>query len=404
METSTSSRLIEDVHVEIDNVDFVGGELRIESSKVVELEVEGKGELVFLDFPGNFLPYPADSDVFKEFYKIKKLKRGVDESISLEYFNGGIQSDLDQRYLCYLSQLEFRLMVPLNNLAKGILNTIEDYPTQLNDVRLLNGIHLGLEDRMTELKKRVAELEKRVVQLEANLALEKERSSSVKDSHWVTMLKLAEEAKKNAEEVLVARDNLGQKLLDVGHSLSNIEAIIEGRYVDEADAEEEPEVEGGSPQGVVKGSDAVSANTDLENREGESEKELKGLRLRIEDLEKELAKEQNSSATLLTSHMELQAELKVVRASEEYAMECNYEFKLNFEKIKEASKNNADQYAKLKIKLVQAERIVNELTQRIESRDAKNEKLQGEHVTVQNNIASEHLRWKLKYCEITLPV
>ncbi|KAF6146403.1 hypothetical protein GIB67_032605 [Kingdonia uniflora] len=77
MEISTSGRLIEDVPVEIDNVDSVWGELKIESSKAVELEVEGKDELEFLDFPGNFLPNPIDSDVFKEFCKIKGGLGGV---------------------------------------------------------------------------------------------------------------------------------------------------------------------------------------------------------------------------------------------------------------------------------------------------------------------------------------
>ncbi|KAF6168119.1 hypothetical protein GIB67_011504 [Kingdonia uniflora] len=88
------------------------------------------------------------------------------------------------------------------------------------------------------------------------------------------MLELAEEVKKNVEEVLVTRDNLGQKLIDVGYSVSDIEAIIEGHFVEEADAKDEPDIDGSSPPGVVKGLDAIFARIDLEIQEGESKKDL----------------------------------------------------------------------------------------------------------------------------------
>ncbi|KAF6152910.1 hypothetical protein GIB67_039617 [Kingdonia uniflora] len=64
--------------------------------------------------------------------EVKKLDRGIDESILLEYFDGDVQSCLSAGFLCYLSQLEYRLNLPLTNLAKGIMIAIGACPVQLN--------------------------------------------------------------------------------------------------------------------------------------------------------------------------------------------------------------------------------------------------------------------------------
>ncbi|KAF6169042.1 hypothetical protein GIB67_038539 [Kingdonia uniflora] len=50
-------------------------------------------------------------------------------------------------------------------------------------------------------------------------------------------------------------------------------------------------------------------------------------------------------------------ELEPVRASEEYALECNYECKLDFNRTKEVSEDSADQYVKLDIKLSKGELV-----------------------------------------------
>ncbi|KAF6150616.1 hypothetical protein GIB67_022228 [Kingdonia uniflora] len=81
METSTSGCVIDDVPVGINIVESMVGELINGSSDGLELEVDGKNNLAFPDFPANYLPY-------------------------------------------------FGLMVPLSNLAKGILNAIEAYLAQ----------------------------------------------------------------------------------------------------------------------------------------------------------------------------------------------------------------------------------------------------------------------------------
>ncbi|KAF6160248.1 hypothetical protein GIB67_019017 [Kingdonia uniflora] len=65
-------------------------------------------------FPPIFHPITC----FLSLEEREKSERGVDESIFFEYFNRSVTSDLDQGFLCYLSQLDFRLMIPLRNLAK----------------------------------------------------------------------------------------------------------------------------------------------------------------------------------------------------------------------------------------------------------------------------------------------
>ncbi|KAF6145308.1 hypothetical protein GIB67_017019 [Kingdonia uniflora] len=52
--------------------------------------------------------------------EIEKRDRGIDESISLEYFDGDVRSYLSEGFLYYLSQLEYGLSLPLTNLAKGV--------------------------------------------------------------------------------------------------------------------------------------------------------------------------------------------------------------------------------------------------------------------------------------------
>ncbi|KAF6142352.1 hypothetical protein GIB67_023377 [Kingdonia uniflora] len=138
------------------------GEEALDWTSLLFEDIPGKydreGEVVlvqFPDFPGKLVSYPLNSDVFREFYKSKALvggewgnvvehagrifrgctiitgeeyffllpnlekeksDRGVEESISLEYFDGNAQGDLDKGCLCYLSQLEYRLSLPLSNL------------------------------------------------------------------------------------------------------------------------------------------------------------------------------------------------------------------------------------------------------------------------------------------------
>ncbi|KAF6148276.1 hypothetical protein GIB67_012051 [Kingdonia uniflora] len=135
----------------------------------------GRGDEVVLvqypDFSGKYVSYPPNSDVFREFCKSRDLvgriwgnvvehadsqfrgctvasgeehffllpdlekgksDRGVEESISLEYYDGNAQGNLEEGFMCYLCQLEYGLSLPLGNLAKGIMYTIGTCPAQLN--------------------------------------------------------------------------------------------------------------------------------------------------------------------------------------------------------------------------------------------------------------------------------
>ncbi|KAF6176976.1 hypothetical protein GIB67_027776, partial [Kingdonia uniflora] len=142
------------------------------SGRTNESDNEGEvGFEQFPGFPGQLVSYFPGSDAFREFCKAKatvggrwgncvefagrqfrgcmvaegeeyfylladleveKRDRGIDESISLEYFDGDVQSDLSEGFLCYLSQLEYGLSLPLTNLVKRIMNAIRASPVQLN--------------------------------------------------------------------------------------------------------------------------------------------------------------------------------------------------------------------------------------------------------------------------------
>ncbi|KAF6158361.1 hypothetical protein GIB67_022441 [Kingdonia uniflora] len=61
-----------------------------------------------------------------------KRARGIKESISFEYFDGDVQTELSKCFLRYLSQLEYGLSLPLSNLVKGIMNLIGGCPVRMN--------------------------------------------------------------------------------------------------------------------------------------------------------------------------------------------------------------------------------------------------------------------------------
>ncbi|KAF6157755.1 hypothetical protein GIB67_037328 [Kingdonia uniflora] len=115
------------------------------SGRTNESDNEGeRGLEQFPGFPGQLVSYPLGFDAFRDFCKAKvvvgwkwdleveKQDRGIDESISLEYFDGDVRSKLLEGFLYYLSQLEYGLSLPLTNLAKGIMIAIRACPIQMN--------------------------------------------------------------------------------------------------------------------------------------------------------------------------------------------------------------------------------------------------------------------------------
>ncbi|KAF6147322.1 hypothetical protein GIB67_009805 [Kingdonia uniflora] len=63
--------------------------------------------------------------------KEKKCMRLGDE-VSLEYVQGLVKDSRTDGFWCYLAQFDYGLTLPLRNLAKSVMNMIEDCPAQLN--------------------------------------------------------------------------------------------------------------------------------------------------------------------------------------------------------------------------------------------------------------------------------
>ncbi|KAF6160518.1 hypothetical protein GIB67_019287 [Kingdonia uniflora] len=469
------------------------------SGRTNESDSRGEGGLEqFLGFPGQLVSYPPGSDAFTEFCKAKgvvggkwgkcvefadkqfrgctvaegeeyfylltdleaeKRDRGIDESISLEYFDGDIRSDLSEDFLCYLSQLEYELSLPLTNLAKGVVNAIGACPVQMNRnmweviticnhlndrmerekkmrritpkdvlqfygvknfkasggsyfcasvtqrcffdlnstsrtwndniiwvkgakvaegrsvsvddlkeveerarlailqgkedtsqmvVRLVKGIWLGIEEHESELKKAKGGLKKNWARAKTDALKE---VKLLKAAHAMAIGLLKVQAKANFDETAEERDKLGHHLMLKGYSQEEVDTIKPDTYAEEE--EEEAEV-----LGVVDGLDGISPQTVLDNQgddvelpEGGSEKVVREMSLRINDLEFGLARERETSKALLSAQAEFQVELDASGVREDHALMCNREFAEQFDKMKEANENREDQYIKVHFRL-----------------------------------------------------
>ncbi|KAF6155720.1 hypothetical protein GIB67_007157 [Kingdonia uniflora] len=321
-------------------------------------ESDSEGEGGFEQFPGfslQLVSYPLGSDAFREFCKAKgalggkwgkcvefagrqfrgctvaegeeyfypladleveKRDRGIDESISLEYFDGDVRSDLSEGFLCYLSQLEYGLCLPLTNLANGVMNAIGACPIQMNGnmweviticdhlndrwerenkvARLVKGIWLGIEEQEFELKKAKNELEKNLARAKTDALKE---IKQLKATHAVAIGQLQVETNANLNEAAKKRDRL---VLD--NQWDDAEIPVDG-----------------------------------------SEKAIKKMSLRINDLESGLAREIVTSKALLSVQAELQVELDASRARKDHALMCNREFVEQFDRVNEANENWEDQ-------------------------------------------------------------
>ncbi|KAF6152727.1 hypothetical protein GIB67_021387 [Kingdonia uniflora] len=150
--------------------------------------------------------------------------------------------------------------------------------------RLMKGIYLGIGEEKAELENRKVEFEKKVIRLKSDLVREGKRLDSVKA----------------VEEVEIS---------EMGYSKAEVTIIMEDTYIKEKEDEDDVAE-------VVGGLDGVSPQTEQENPgydnvNPEKENEIKDIRLRIEELEHELTKEKEASASLLS----LQAELQIANVS-----------------------------------------------------------------------------------------
>ncbi|KAF6145558.1 hypothetical protein GIB67_037591, partial [Kingdonia uniflora] len=109
------------------------------SGRTNEFDSGGEGGLEkFSGFPGRQFRDCTVAEGEEYFFlladlEVVKRDRGIDEWISLEYFDGDVWSDLSEGFLYYLSQLENGLSIPLTNLAKGVMNAIGACPVQMNE-------------------------------------------------------------------------------------------------------------------------------------------------------------------------------------------------------------------------------------------------------------------------------
>ncbi|KAF6150597.1 hypothetical protein GIB67_022209 [Kingdonia uniflora] len=200
--------------------------------------------------------------------------------------------------------------------------------------RLVKGIWLGLEVEKSELKK--------------------------------------VETKANLDEMVKKRDRLGHHLMLKGFFEEEVDAIKANTYVEEED-------EGvANVVGVTDGLDGVSRQTVLANQwddvelpEGGSDKAVREMSLKINDLESGLARERKTSKVLLSAQAELLVELDSSRSREDNVLMCNREFAEQFDRMKEANGNREDQYVKTHFRLVKLTQAVFDLTLQVEEKDSE---------------------------------
>ncbi|KAF6153123.1 hypothetical protein GIB67_034845 [Kingdonia uniflora] len=234
--------------------------------------------------------------------------------------------------------------------------------------RPVKGIWLSIEEQESGLKKEKIELEKNLAQAKADALKEVMQLKAV---HAVAIGQLQVEAKANFGEIAVEHDKLGRHLMMKGYSQEEVDAIKADTYAEEE--EEEAKV-----LGVVDGLDGVSPQTVLDNQgddvelpEGGSEKVVREISLRINDLESRLSRERVTSKALLSAQAELiskvctlyaerifmkcssdnglqtfnqKVELDVSLVREDHTLVCNQEFVEQFDRMKEANENREDQY------------------------------------------------------------
>ncbi|KAF6176945.1 hypothetical protein GIB67_027745 [Kingdonia uniflora] len=223
--------------------------------------------------------------------------------------------------------------------------------------RLMKGIYLGVEEEIAELKRKKVKLERNIARLKFDSSKEGKRLEPLKASQVVEVNKLQAEARVDLENAADEPDKLGHHLMSKRYSEDEVDVIRVDTYVEEEEDEETEDV----VVGVVDGLDGVTPQTvrdnqwdDNERPELENEKGLKDIHLRIKDLEVELAKERDTSVSMLSSQAEVQVELESGRLRKNDVRQCNQEFVEEFDRMREANEDREDQHVKMHFKFVEA--------------------------------------------------
>ncbi|KAF6171288.1 hypothetical protein GIB67_036956 [Kingdonia uniflora] len=400
------------------------------SGRANESDSGGEGGLEqFPGFPDQLVSYPPGSDAFREFCKAKgaiggkwgkcvefagrqfrgwtvakgeeyfylladfeaeKRARGIDESILLEYFDGDVWSDLSEGFMCYLSQLEYELSLPLTNLAKGVMNTIGACPVQMNG-NMWEFITAcdHLNDRW--------EREKNLRRITPEDVLQFYRVKNFKaiggsyfcasvtrrrffvlnlagrtwndNIIWVKGVNSTVERKKSLlDEVTEGETELELVFGELGLSRKKRverEKVIEGQSVS---VDNLKEVEERARLAILQGKEDTSQMV---------ARPVKGIWLGIEEQESELKKAKSELEKNLTRAKtdalkevkQLKVELDASRVCEDHTLMCNREFAQRFDRMTEANGNREGQYVKAYFRLEKLNQVVSDLTLLVEEKD-----------------------------------
>ncbi|KAF6173834.1 hypothetical protein GIB67_039785 [Kingdonia uniflora] len=215
----------------------------------------------------------------------------------------------------------------------------EEEDTSMMFADLVKGIWLGIEEETRKLKKANVELVKELARSRAD-ALKEVRQLKV--SHAVAISQLPVETNANLDEMVEERDILRRHLMLNGYSEEEVDTIKANTYVEE-EIEEEAEA-----VGIV---------------------DVRGMSLRINDLESGLSGERETSKSLLSAHAELLVKLDSSRSREDDVLMCNQEFTEHLDRMKEANENIEDQYVKAHFRLVVLTQAISDQTLQVEEKD-----------------------------------
>ncbi|KAF6172347.1 hypothetical protein GIB67_024969 [Kingdonia uniflora] len=198
---------------------------------------------------------------------------------------------------------------------------------------LIKGMWLSIEEEKSKLKKAKSELKKDLTRAKTEAMKEVKK---LKASH--------------VEEVDVIKANT---YVEVEDEEAEVVGVVDGLY-------------GVSRQTVLN-----NQGDDVELPEGGSEKVVREMSLRINDLESGLAREKETSKALLSAQMELQVELDSSRTREDNVLMCNQKFAEQFDRMKEANENTEDQYVKAHFRLEKLNQANFDLTLQVEEKDSE---------------------------------
>ncbi|KAF6167600.1 hypothetical protein GIB67_031183 [Kingdonia uniflora] len=328
------------------------------------------------------LDFTADSHPDTEDLEIEKRDKGIDESISLEYFDGdvrGVKSTVERKksLIDEVVEEETELKLVLGELGlsrKKRVNSRSKKVTKAQSTRSMTGVDEGKrqtseEEVRAKTPGEVTQGKRRRVKPLEGLGekVAEGQSASVDDlkevAHlvkgiWLSIEEQEAEVKKVKSEL---EKNLAQAKTDALKEVNQLKvahAVAIGHLQVEAKA---------NLGEMAEEHDRLGHHFMLK---GYSQKEVvREMSLGINNQEPGLAKERETSKALLSAQAELQIELDASRIREDHALMCNQEFTEQFDRMKQANENREDQYVKAYFRLEKLNQAVPDLTRQVEEKD-----------------------------------